>query len=139
MKNVLVGKSEEGVGSGQTLPLLDRPHLSINLWAQFPHLCNRADRATYLPHGVAEVMKESPDHRAWHRAGRQPQAAILLPLNPGDRGTGGKRSLDFHQGGMMAEDTLPETQPQRGSGRRVSQSPPQPSLHLRPEGKGSGQ
>lgn len=28
MKNVLVGKSEEGVGSGQTLPLLDRPHLS---------------------------------------------------------------------------------------------------------------
>lgn len=59
-------------------------------------------------------MRESPDHRAWHRAGRQQQAAILLPLNPGDRGAGGKRGLDFHQSGMMAGDTLPETQSPEG-------------------------
>lgn len=131
-----MGKSEEGISSGQTLLLFDRPHSSPIGSIASP--VQRANSATYLPHGVAEVMKESSDHRAWHRAGRQQQAAVLLPLNPRDRGAGGKRGLDFHQGSKMAGDTLPETQYPEGLGEEGFPKPPSPGERPKPIKKVTG-
>lgn len=73
-------ESQEGVSSGQTLPLFDRPHSSPIGSIASP--VQRANSATYLPHGVAEVMKESPDHRAWHRAGGNNKQPFSSPLTP---------------------------------------------------------
>lgn len=54
-----------------------------------------------------ELLRKNTDQRAWPRAGGQERAAILLSLNPGDRGVGGKHGSGIHQGGLMAENLVP--------------------------------